>query len=125
VFTVVILTIAARQSPESVPQGLLFVPLGFVVGLVVGLVVGPICGLICSSLALLAWSLTSRQTSRTGRSLAVAITAGATAIFVSFVIIGPILTTFSPALFAVILAPVAGAAYFASSLATAERAAVV
>ena len=93
-----------------------------VAGLVVGALVGLVCG-VCCSIVSAAGYLISQKFSGAVRASTSGILAGTSAVVLSYLAIGPVLATFNPAIFAVVLGPIVGLAYFAVSFRRGSRSA--
>ena len=93
--------------PVQTAQTVMFM----VAGLAVGAVIGLACGVSCSIVAVAGYSITQKLGGAVRASTS-GVLAGATAMVLSYILIGPTLSTFNPAIFAAVLGPTVGLAYF-------------
>ena len=82
-----------------------------VAGLVVGALVGLACGVCCSIVAATGYLIT-RKLGGTVRASISGVLAGAAAVALSYLAIGPVLAPLNPVIFAAVLGPTGGLAYF-------------
>ena len=102
--------LVSPRSSVALSQTILFVLLGLVVGALVGLA----CGVCCSVVAAAGY-LATRQLGTPVRASISGFLAGVGAVALSYLLIGPILSTFNSSVFAAVLGPTVGLGYFAVS----------
>lgn len=111
IFGVAFWAVGGFLEPSAYPVDIAQIVMFMVAGLAVGALIGLACGVCCSIVAVAGY-LATQKLSGAVRASTSGVLAGAAAMALSYLLIGPILATFNPAIFAAVLSPTAGLAYF-------------
>lgn len=119
-FGVAFWAVAGFFGSSAYPVDISQVVIFMVAGLVLGALVGLACGVCCSIVAAARYLIT-RKLGGTVRASTSSVLAGAAAVALSYLAIGPVLAIFNPAIFAAVLGPTVGLAYFLVSFRRVSR----